>query len=481
MAEDPLLFDVVVIGAGPAGAVAAMEVSRLGLKVALIDENRAAGGQVWRAPQVFRDATDRKFPRPGAGEKLRHALAGEKVTEFFEARVWHIEAHGDQYVCLLTKDEKAQTICADILILATGAQERVVPISGWTLPGVMGLAASTALMKGQDLLPGKQIVLAGAGPLLFVAAHEIITRGGTIAAIVDCNRPSDWLLRTFNLALRPDQALLGLGWLREVLWHGIPYLSGCGVYGIKGNCKVEQVRVGRVDRQWKRTQKRISSFDADAVCLGFGLTPANEYAQHLGVELQFDKQQGYWRPIVDRFGLTSRTNLFIVGDAAGVSGALAAQSHAISACERIAQIKGLSSKSGAARKLYNAAENRIAAQLGRAMNALTKPKPGLFADLADDDIFCRCEDVTAGQLDAAINAGNHTLDGLKSVTRCGMGPCGGRFCSDAATRMLSERLNKPLHDFAPVSSRTPFRPLPLADISKDFKYEDLPLSKPSPL
>ena len=79
--------------------------------------------------------------------------------------------------------------------------------------------------------------------------------------------------------------------------------------------------------------------------------------------------------------------------------------------------------------------------------------PGLL-ELADaDTTLCRCEDVTAGAVDAAVAGGATTLSALKVVTRCGQGPCQGRVCE----RLVAARVPEPER----FSARAPIRPIPL--------------------
>ena len=84
------MYDVIVIGAGPAGANAAIEASTLGLSVLIIDEQGAAGGQVWRD----KSSSITEAPKTETsikGDALRAALSLSIVTAKFNARVWHIE------------------------------------------------------------------------------------------------------------------------------------------------------------------------------------------------------------------------------------------------------------------------------------------------------------------------------------------------------------------------------------------------------
>lgn len=84
----------------------------------------------------------------------------------------------------------AHAVEATVLLVATGAIERVLPFPGWTTPGVFGLAAATTMLKSQRISPGKRVAVAGAGPLLAAVAAGVVKAGAEVAAVVDVNGPA---------------------------------------------------------------------------------------------------------------------------------------------------------------------------------------------------------------------------------------------------------------------------------------------------
>ena len=153
------MYDVIVIGAGPAGATAALETSYGGLKTLLIDEQLEAGGQVWRA----RSKSIINAPKNNysiAGDDLRSRVGAGLVNVLFGVRVWQIEKANDHWTLGIQGCEEKQ-VKAKKLVIATGAQERVIPVPGWTLPGVFGLAGATALFKEHMIIPGRRTIVAG--------------------------------------------------------------------------------------------------------------------------------------------------------------------------------------------------------------------------------------------------------------------------------------------------------------------------------
>jgi NADPH-dependent 2,4-dienoyl-CoA reductase/sulfur reductase-like enzyme len=190
--------------------MAAVAARRHGATVALLDENLAAGGQVYRAtPAAFaRDAV--VTAEQIAGDRLRTLLARSGAVTMFGYKVWSVSSgfrvdaiSADGPVALNTPK----------LIVATGTSERVVPFPGWTTPGVIGLAAATLLLKSQRMLPGRSTVVAGCGPLLVAVAAGILKGGGHVVAVIDVAGPKDWFMRLPGLLSRPDLLGRGARWL----------------------------------------------------------------------------------------------------------------------------------------------------------------------------------------------------------------------------------------------------------------------------
>ena len=95
-----------------------------------------------------------------------------------------------------------------------------------------------------------------------------------------------------------------------------------------------------------------------------------------------------------------------------------------------------------------------------AAEASAEPAP----EPADDDdlVICRCEEITKGEIKDAIRNGMRTLNGIKRVTRAGMGLCQGQTCQQLVTRILAEELGIAVADIDPTTARGPVRPLKLA-------------------
>jgi thioredoxin reductase/bacterioferritin-associated ferredoxin len=461
--------DVIILGAGPAGAAAAIEAASLGLSVLVVDEALAAGGQVYCAPAASILSAPPSI-EGRAGTALREALAASGAQLAFGRRVWHADS---SFRIRCIGPDGPELHSARTLIVATGAQERVLPVSGWTLPGVIGLAAATVLLKSQKILPGRRVVVAGTGPLLLLVAATILEAGGTVAAVVDAASTTDWLKQAPQLVSRPDLVARGLRWAARIRRAGVPMLRRHAVRCVYGGSTVESVEVVSLAGGAPRR------FAADALCLGHGLLPATEVTQLLRATHHHDPSLGGWAPVLDADGMTTILGLFACGDGAGILGADAAP------------LSGALAALAAARHLnVSINESRITAlrrklararRFGTAMTHIATAPPALLALATRDTILCRCEGLRRADLEPEIDAGATTLNALKSATRCGMGPCGGRYCAEAAALLIQARTGLSLEKIGRFTVRPPLRPMPLDLLAGDFDYASLPIPAPAPL
>jgi thioredoxin reductase/bacterioferritin-associated ferredoxin len=470
--------DLIVVGGGPAGVEAALEASRHGLTVTLMDEAPQAGGQVYRAPpRAFSGDLARKADPIGI--RLRQRLEQSRVTTLFDHTVWSVSP-GFRVDALGPAGLVSHSVRA--VIAATGAQERVVPFPGWTLPQVVGLAGATIMLKSQGILPGQLTLVAGQGPLLLAVAIGILKAGGRVAAIVDLASRAEWLADWPALVSRPDLALRGLGWQARLRLAGVPILYRHAIRLVEevGDGEV-QVTVGPVTADGMPLDDSERIFQVDAVAVGNGLTASTDITRLLRAAHHFDPLRGGWVPVLDGDYRSTIPGLYVAGDGAGLAGAAAAACDGRLAGLVAARDLGALSEvdfDKAAAPLRRRA--RRARRFGTAMARLMVLRPTQVQAIPPETVLCRCEDVTRADITAAAAEGARTLNQLKAWTRCGMGPCQGRICGDVVGAALAaEGCSR--EEAGYFTGRTPFRPLPLDQIAGDVAYADLKLPPPAPL
>lgn len=468
--------DVIVLGAGPAGANAALAAAGAGLKVVLFDQQPEAGGQVWRAP--LPGAGVPASPEQASGDALRARLSASNIDCRFGRTVWSV---GRDFRVDAIGPDGNEMVEAPRLIAATGAHERVVPFPGWTLPGVIGLAAATVLLKSHGALPGRRVVVAGCGPLLAVVAAGILKAGGEVAAIADLAGPSDWLRALPALASQPRLLARGAGWALKIGTARVPVHFRHGIRRAEGDEALARVILAPVDASGAFVAGAERGIEADALCVGHGLVPGAEIPRLYRVAQKFDRLRGGFVPELDAEGRTSRPGLYACGDGAGLRGALVA--------EAAGQLAGLACAfdTGAlSTPAFTAAATAPRAALlqarafSDAMAGMMALRPAQVAAIPPETVVCRCEDVTRADIEAAHSDGACDMNQLKHFTRCGMGPCQGRFCGDVAAELLAAKVGS-REAVGTFTARPPLRPVALTDLLGQFDYSDIPIPPPAPL
>lgn len=464
--------DLLVVGAGPAGGEAALAAASAGLRVALIDESPAPGGQVWRAPrteaarQVPTHDTDRRL-----GDNLRSRLSESNVEIFGDTQVWDARP-GFKLSCV--SDGGARQFRAPRLVLATGAIERVLPFEGWTMPGIFGLAAATAILKAEKTLFGHDIVVAGQGPLLIAVAAKALALGIRPRAIVDRARRADWLGSLPGYSVVPSQLLTGLGWHGRLALSRIPHHYSSEVICAEGGESLCAVTVRHLGTG------RTRRIEADTLYVGNGLSPADELHRLLGVQQEPDALRGGHRALRDEAGRSSVPGLYVAGDGGGVHGALPSAEQGRIAGFAAARDHGpLSEPAFAAEQRRSRSRLRRFTGFADASCRLMRFPEDAVRTLAPDTIVCRCEDVTCGDIDTAIRHGARDLNQLKHFTRLGMGPCQGRICARNASALMVASLG--IDADLRLTPRAPVRPVEMTQLVGDFDYDDIPVPKPAPL
>jgi NADPH-dependent 2,4-dienoyl-CoA reductase/sulfur reductase-like enzyme len=381
-------FDVLVVGAGPAGMAAAVRAAEHGVRVGIVDENATSGGQIWRGGvqsgdcakwhALLRDAQITKlygtgvFDRPETG-----VLSAEGVDDLYELHYTN-------------------------LVLATGARERFLPFPGWTLPNVMGAGALQAMVKSGLPIRGQRVVVAGTGPLLLAVAAYLRKQGAVIPII--CEQASWSSLLFFAAALlgHPGKTSEALKLKRELA--DIQFVANSWPLAAHGGRTLESVTISRTGK--------AEVIPCDYLACGFHLVPNVELPLMLGCQLSNGSVQ------VNDYQQTSVKGIFCAGEPTAIGGVrLALVEGQIAGLVAVGETKQ-------ARRLWS--ERRKARQFARLLDRTFRLRPELKDLPSEETIVCRCEDVAYSRLRE-----HKTFRAAKLQTRCGMGPCQGRICGPA--------------------------------------------------
>ena len=402
----------------------------------LLDENAGPGGRVWQSIET-RGANDADEANALA---LIRRLRTSSVHPRWNAAVWAIEADGQIF---WSDADGAHSVHASNVLLATGTTERPFPIAGWTLPGVMTVGAAQIALKTGGLLPDSRTWLAGQGPLLLLYATQVLDAGGHIGGIIDLSDGFAPLraLRNMSVAALPE-IRRGLSWRRRLSQAGVRWIAASEVRA-EGAAALHAVSF--------RTHQGWQTEAADLLLLHDGVIPSVQISRAIGCVHTWSDTQRCWQPVADHLGRTSVPHVLVAGDGAGIGGAAAAVLSG-----RIAAL-GLAGRD-VSRLLAERARCLAARRL---LDTLFRPRP---MRLDDATLVCRCEEVTAGAVRRAADAGCQGANQLKAYTRCGMGPCQGRMCGPVAIEVLAEARGVAVSAVEPLRTRFPTKPVRVGDL-----------------
>jgi NADPH-dependent 2,4-dienoyl-CoA reductase/sulfur reductase-like enzyme len=413
-------FDCLVIGAGPGGLAAAATAAECGMRVALVDDNPAAGGQIWRrgCAQVSTSHPAERWMKRVQRGKVE-VLCGWRATDAGS------DASGTPYIRVEGLGG-FQDLCYSKLILATGARELLLPFPGWTLPGIYGAGGLQAFAKSGFDVRGKRIVLAGTGPLLMAVAAHLHEAGAKIVAVAEQAPMSRLASLGAHLAVsQPGKLMEGLRYRLRTM--GTKYYFGYWVSAAHGDATLRRLSVTNGSRSFE--------IEADMLGIGYHLVPNTELAQLLGCGLE----DGYVR--VDRTQVSSRKDVYCIGEPTGIGGVDKAQIEG-----RIAALAA-AGKLEDARSLFAARDKQLRfVKLLASAFALREELRNLAKE---NTLLCRCEDVSHGALREC-----RSWREAKLHTRCGMGPCQGRICGPATQFLYGWQQSAPRPPLFPSSVAT---------------------------
>ena len=464
-----------IVGAGAAGLAAAGEAAEHGVQVTILDDNVQPGGQYFRQlPRAYRRVRATSWDKEQARWNRLAGLARQQgVTHMSDTIVW--EAPEDS-VLAFARGQESGRLRAKQILLATGAHDRPMPFPGWTLPGVMTAGGFQNLLKGQRIIPGRRIAVAGNGPLALLVAANVAKSGAELAAVAEAAPILSRLWReTPNLIWAPKIVRQAIGYALAVAKVRAPVLLGWTVVEARGDDELREVIMAPIDGAGNIDRAAQRAFAADTLVLGYGLVPSVELARAMGCEMRWDGARGGWLPVRDEELGTSRPGVLAAGDGAGIGGVemalLEGTLAGIVAAERTGHLDG---RIAARKKRAVAAKIARLSQFRAALERLYAGPQSWLGLLTPETIVCRCEEVTAGELRGRAAEGFESAFALKGTTRISMGRCQGRNCARTLAALVAEATGQDPGEVAMPRARPPARLVTIGDLL----HEDLPAFEP---
>ena len=341
-------YELIVIGAGPAGLSAAIEGAKAGMRVAVFDENARPGGQLFKQIHKFFGSKEHKA-------KIRGFRIGEMLLQEAEAAGVNVQLNATVLGIFPEKritvrfGDHVEQFSGDNIIVATGAAENMVLFDGWTKPGVIGAGAAQTLMNLHGVQPGQNILMVGSGNVGLVVSYQLLQAGCKVAALIDA---------------APRVGGYGVH-AAKVARYGVPFYMRHTILRAEGKDQVEGAVIAEVDDKFQPIPGTEKHLDVDTICLAVGLSPMSQVLRMSGCEI--DDTPGGLVPKTDAYGETTIPGLFAAGDVAGIEEASSAM------------IGGRIAGLAAAHRAGYLDDAAFEAQAEAARASLTQLRQGMFA------------------------------------------------------------------------------------------------------
>lgn len=468
------MYDLAIVGAGPAGMAAAVAVADAGFRVMVVDEQARAGGQIFRRPPEAWGIRHGNYrPYRWAAGLIDAFEAHPGIETAFRSTAFGVLRDRDpdgqmQLQLAVQGPQGSRSIAAKRLLIATGAYDMPVAFPGWTLAGVMTAGAVQSLLKSQKLLLGKRLVLAGSHPIQLILAAQLLEAGADIAEIAFARGLPQLSEMLAAMPAVPGHVSLfaeAARALAKITLKGVKISRNTiilGAIAAPGDGGLQEVELSKVDRDWQPCGPR-RRIKADVLALGYGFNPSTELARQAGCALRWNSAAGGWVVGHDDAFQTDAAQIYVAGEPTGVAGAERARAEG--------QMAGLSIAEALGAALPAAQRKRAARLLARAgrfsavMQQMFAPQRQALAALSrqEDVIICRCELVRNGQLETALERNPFMLSAsaVKLETRCGMGPCQGRYCEGTLAARIAAMRGAAIADSGHFNIHLPVKPVPL--------------------
>ncbi len=333
--------DVVVVGAGPAGLMASIELAKYDLKVVVIDEYYRSGGRL--LGQLYKDTKSEK-QQLWDGKEIANHLTDEaltlNVTILCNTTVWKIESN-----TIYLSNSKIKEIDAKAIILATGAIEKALPIPGWQKVGVVAVGAAQTFTNLHHVKIGNRVLFVGIDPLSISVALEMKKAGVHVVGMMlpppslltrEKSNPEkvlEQLLMVVNMSPnyffriggkivkgKIKKLMLRLLKFNFIQIMGVPLYLRKAVTQINGQKEVESVTVSNLSIDGNPSSV-IAELEVDTVCLSGGLLPLVDLSQVANCILVDIPQLGGIVPLHNKYLKTSVEGVYVAGNITGIEGA----------------------------------------------------------------------------------------------------------------------------------------------------------------
>ena len=259
---DTIDVECLIIGGGPAGLSAAIEMGRAGVRTLIVDDKHRLGGKLVLQTHKFFGSIEACYAGT-RGIDIARKLEQE-VHSFENVRVWldttALAVFSDRKVGLL-RERHYDLVRPQILLVATGAREKSLAFKGNTLPGVYGAGAFQTLVNRDLVKSADRLFIVGGGNVGLIAGYHALQAGiqvvGLCEALPECG----------GYKVHKD----------KLTRLGVPIYTSHTITSANGEDQVDSVTIAEIDENWRPVPDTEKTFDCDTVLVAVGLEPVDEF------------------------------------------------------------------------------------------------------------------------------------------------------------------------------------------------------------
>jgi len=244
---EEISVECLIIGGGPAGLSAAIELGKLGVQTLLIDDKEDLGGKLVLQTHKFFGST-RDCYAGTRGINIA-ALLEEEALEYESVECWcnttAVGVYSDQTIGLVADGTSYKLIKPKVLLIATGAREKSLAFKGNTLPGVYGAGAFQTLVNRDLIMASEKLFIVGGGNVGLIAGYHALQAGISVVGLVEA------LPACGGYKVHEDK-------LRR---FGVPIYTAHTVLSANGEENVESVTIAAIDKNWQPVPGTERSFE----------------------------------------------------------------------------------------------------------------------------------------------------------------------------------------------------------------------------
>lgn len=255
-------IDVLIIGGGPAGLSAAVELGRLNVSTLLVDDKDRLGGKLVLQTHKFFGSVEDSFAGT-RGFEIGDILE-KKVRAMTSVEIWlNSTAVGvfSDHIVGVVKNGTYRLIRPKKLLTATGAREKMLSFPGNTIPGVYGAGAFQTLVNRDLVKASNRVLIVGGGNVGLISAYHAIQAGIEVAAVIE------GLPQVGGYKVHAD----------KLMRLGVPIFTRHTVVAAHGRERVESVTIAALGPDWKIIPGTEKTYEVDTVLIAVGLAEVNEF------------------------------------------------------------------------------------------------------------------------------------------------------------------------------------------------------------